>query len=827
MASPEAPLLDARQSIVALESSEGVDWLASAERIDPAALQIEFQNRRDSLRGAPGNWVQAQVPGNALNDLKLAHGVREIWLAFSFRLRRATAQPLVISLGNISDIDQAFLNGVALGQTGDFASSRPQAYDRLRLYPVPENVLLRDRSNLVLIRVRSYFPHEAGIIRGTLSIGPAKLQYQRFYLGNLVQGLFLMLYVSVGAYFAFLFLRRQQNRENLFFALACFGLVGYQFLRLQLKYFISDDLFMMKRMEYITLYTIPNFLYYFLRYSFRLPPGWAQRWLDRGMLALAGVHVALALFIAINDDVVAWDYWNRRIAISSWVIFYAPAMLALISYQAFWRKERDARYLLAGLATFVVGVGIDATGHLLSLPIPRFMGYLFLLFILSIALILANRFVRLNEEVEDLNRNLEKKVADRTEELARSLREVRALKEQQDGDYFLTSLLIRPLSGGAHSSELVRIDTRTFQKKRFRFRHWEADIGGDLCVRADVHLRGRHYTAFLNGDAMGKSIQGAGGALVLGALFKSILSRTAMRESIQQRSPEQWLREGFLEMHDVFLNFDGYMLVSMAMGLIDERSGLIYYINAEHPPAVLLRRGRARFLERAPLFRKLGIDLDRPFHLRTFQLRPDDILILGSDGRDDLIVGRDAQGNRRINEDETLFLRAAEHSGGDLDALLKRLETYGEFSDDISLMRISYREGAPPPLPDQAASGARRKALQLALRSRDFVRAAELLRAEEESAAADYHLLMLAGRCLLRAGQVGQARDYFERARIQRILRWRAPLYQFLCDSLLGVRSVQEMSGASLKRDARERNVARAERMRAALQARGIGVKER
>ncbi|MBL0263986.1 MAG: hypothetical protein IPQ05_08945, partial [Leptospiraceae bacterium] len=50
----------------------------------------------------------------------------------------------------------------------------------------------------------------------------------------------------------------------------------------------------------------------------------------------------------------------------------------------------------------------------------KMMGYSFL-FISSLAIILANKSVRLQEEVEELNENLEKKVALRTEELSLSL----------------------------------------------------------------------------------------------------------------------------------------------------------------------------------------------------------------------------------------------------------------------------------------------------------------------------------------------------------------------------------------------------------------------
>ncbi len=46
-------------------------------------------------------------------------------------------------------------------------------------------------------------------------------------------------------------------------------------------------------------------------------------------------------------------------------------------------------------------------------------------------------------------------------------------------------------------------------------------------------------TVFINGDAMGKSIQGAGGAIVLGVVFKSVVARTRIVKEAKNKHPEQ------------------------------------------------------------------------------------------------------------------------------------------------------------------------------------------------------------------------------------------------------------------------------------------------
>ncbi|MCB1309618.1 MAG: SpoIIE family protein phosphatase, partial [Leptospiraceae bacterium] len=306
--------------------------------------------------------------------------------------------------------------------------------------------------------------------------------------------------------------------------------------------------------------------------------------------------------------------------------------------------------------------------------------------------------------LQDYADHLEEKVKDRTAELRKTLEQVQNLKIQQDGDYFLTSLLIDPLGRTAVESPDLTVEAFTRQKKQFRFRKWDAEIGGDLTVARRIKLSDRDYTVFLNGDAMGKSIQGAGGALVLGAVFEAILKRTEQSSSVQNQSPERWVKNAFIELHNVFTSFNCSMLVSVVMGLVDEITGVVYYMEAEHPFLVLYRDGEARFVESNYQYRKLGVTLtDSGLNINILQLQPDDILIAGTDGRDDLIIKDPESGEDYIQEDEYLFLRCVEEGNGELEAIFEALRSKGGITDDISMLRIGYQEDRAnlrPPLPD-------------------------------------------------------------------------------------------------------------------------------
>jgi HAMP domain-containing protein/serine phosphatase RsbU (regulator of sigma subunit) len=295
------------------------------------------------------------------------------------------------------------------------------------------------------------------------------------------------------------------------------------------------------------------------------------------------------------------------------------------------------------------------------------------------------------KKLQEYAEQLEVKVEERTSELKHTLTEVQSLKSQQDGDYFLTSLLIKPLSSNHVDMENVSVEFFTKQKKTFSFRKYNEEIGGDISMASNIHLRGRKFAAFMNADAMGKSMQGAGGALVIGSVFESILERTKISKEAQNYFPERWLKNTFIELHKVFESFNGSMLISLVMGLVDETTGIVYFINAEHPFSILYRDGVASFIEQELMFRKLGTSgVQGIISIQTFEMKPNDSLIIGSDGRDDIVLGHNHDGSRIMNEDENLFLRVLEKSKGDLETSYKKLKELGEISDDLSLMKITW-----------------------------------------------------------------------------------------------------------------------------------------
>jgi tetratricopeptide (TPR) repeat protein/HAMP domain-containing protein len=298
------------------------------------------------------------------------------------------------------------------------------------------------------------------------------------------------------------------------------------------------------------------------------------------------------------------------------------------------------------------------------------------------------------KELEDYAENLEEKVKERTKEVQEKMDEVQKLKVQQDGDYFLTSLLAKPLFFNANKSKLVPSEFFIRQKKKFEFKNKTADLGGDICITGTLKFGKpddyKVYIMAMNGDAMGKSMQGAGGSLVMGVVFNAIMSRSASNKKVLDMSPEEWLTDIYHEVNSVFKSFNGTMVISATVVLIEEKSGEMLYFNAEHPATILYRDGKASFIEQELLLRKLGQESEFDFKVYKYQLLPGDVVILGSDGRDDIDLTPDEE-VRTINEDEYAILKTIEETDGNIFLIEDILKKQGTITDDLSFLRVDFQ----------------------------------------------------------------------------------------------------------------------------------------
>ncbi|WP_411822263.1 SpoIIE family protein phosphatase [Leptospira sp. 'Mane'] len=588
-----------------------------------------------------------------------------------------------IRMGEIGEVFTIYINGWKIASDGGISGEGIINFHRTirgQVYHLPKKYL-KPKDNLLVLHIIGdpRYDHTGLYLTRGYQIGYFDdLKYNsqdRTSLG------LIAVYIAIGLYHFFLFLKRRRELHNLFFCGFAMGAGIYFFTRTNEIFELGLDSVITQKIELIILYLFVSCYYLFFSYLYFSS-------VNRYLKILFYFNASLA-FITIFPPLYICEYILRLWQITAF-FFVLPAVVYLL-YKGVKTNASYSRNLLFGSIALILSAMFDILDSVVFNTGIAVSKYTFFIYMLGIATVLADKFTELHRQTEILNSTLEQKVVERTKELSKSLDSIKELKAQQDGDYFLTSLLLRPLGSNLSKNQDVKIEFLIQQKKKFQFKQWNSEIGGDLCVTHSVSLKNKNYTLFVNADAMGKSIQGAGGVLVLGSVFAAIVERTKMSTLTSNVYPERWLKNSFLELQKVFETFDGSMLVSLVLGLVDDSTGTVYYINAEHPSLVLYRDGIAEFLDQEMQLRKLGIRItEGNLSVRIFAMKPGDILISGSDGRDDLLIGTEGENKRIINEDETKFLQFVEKGDGNLSQIAEHIQKFGDLTDDLSLLRIEY-----------------------------------------------------------------------------------------------------------------------------------------
>lgn len=393
-ASTGAPTPVAAAQMVSLASADGHTWYAQAGHWKPGPSKPELPLGPE--------YQQVAVPANLAPQIKTS-GLAAAHYRMRFVLDRSPAEPMAFRLGEINDRDVVFLNGTVIGKTGEFDAQRPQAYDKVRVYSVPSGLLSAGTNELV-INVQGVLESESGLYRDRVEIGPAQAILRAYYLENLWSSLALVCYLTFGLYFLLFFIRRRHDRENLYFAIFAIALVVYSGLHTQLKYEYQLPLYIWKKVQYLALFALVPAFYFFLRNYYRLPEvRWVKGW-DFVSYGANAVMLSVAAVVLVSAEVRVWDSLQNNVVTYLWLVYIAG--MAIILFRAAIAKDRDAIIMLVSFFVLLAAMVLDILSGRAIINLPPLLTYVFILFILSMALVLANRFVRLHDETEKLNENL-------------------------------------------------------------------------------------------------------------------------------------------------------------------------------------------------------------------------------------------------------------------------------------------------------------------------------------------------------------------------------------------------------------------------------------
>lgn len=148
----------------------------------------DYEDFRWSSIQVPSNWSQLKVyPGVAWYRKRVT--LDKNFIQFSDR-------PVALYIETILDSDETYWNGVRIGGMGKVDDYRSHAYGRPRSYVIPTE-LIRPGENVLAIRVRGYFGHDAGIRSGKIYLDDPVAIEARIVLAEQLQLLIGFIFVAL------------------------------------------------------------------------------------------------------------------------------------------------------------------------------------------------------------------------------------------------------------------------------------------------------------------------------------------------------------------------------------------------------------------------------------------------------------------------------------------------------------------------------------------------------------------------------------------------------------------------------------------------------
>ena len=402
--------------------STAVDAGAPRDLSGPWRFQVGDQAQWAEPRFDDGSWPVVDVPtgwGRSSPEGEMA------WYRLSVRVDPEAARVppgLAVLIGNVDSAYEIYAGGRRLGGVGSLPPDPRIDYDRQGLYVLPPEAVAPDGRVVIALRVWKSPQTESSIggpVEGPLRLGSTlELEREAARL-DMVHLLLGGMFVLVGLYHLQVFHRRTCQREYLWYAAIAVAAGIYTLLRTQSKYAVTDRFVLLKELEYAVMLILPalfiQFLWPLLGQRLTLPLRAFQAW-----------TVGLALLVSLTPGL-----WLNMHALPFWeasLTLLVGATLFMLAREA-WRGHPEARTLAAGLCAFFVlalhDVGLDRG----LVSTPRLAPFGFAIFVLAMAISLANRFGRGQAELATLHQELERRIEERTAELVRKTAEAFAASQ--------------------------------------------------------------------------------------------------------------------------------------------------------------------------------------------------------------------------------------------------------------------------------------------------------------------------------------------------------------------------------------------------------------
>ena len=612
-----------------------------------------------------------------------------IWLKKSFTVPASLkGQNLGVYLGRISIADETYLNGAFIGGEGRFPDKEFSAWNTARFYTIPKN-LLNENQNELLVKI--WVDGEGSIVSnpfiGTVNEAKTAASHEAFW-NSKINLIFSFIMIVIAGYHLMLYFKNKTERENLMFALINLLSALYLsvFFYAELPFALDSHisfLFFQKifsnSLPFFIAYMVTSFVITFVHST-------ENKIIRYIRIAFLIIPVVIILF--------APDYQTLRAMRWTFMMLVPPMLYMLvILIMALVRKEKDAVILLLGFSPLLGTLLIDLIVHnilnIFSFPYITSIGWQ--LVIVSLLFVLANRFVKSKRQVEDLNRNLENKVEERTRELSESNSKLSEANNQLE---ITNNQLTEAKRKADRDMKLAaNVQNSFFNPSLPRFEKWDivykfkpaAGVSGDLY---DIFHNGEDLQGVGLFDVSGHGI--ASGLVTM--LAKNIIDRK-FREGVKQPLPT------VMSAIDRQISEDKGDIENYLTGaLLRINDNKIEFINAGHPKVFLrtAKNGKCYPIQLKNEQKNNGIigfgEIAQEFTALKFDVHKGDSIIMYTDCLNEAV---NKEGEQFTEE---RIAQAFEDAGigsakSKLDYVLNRFYNFTEgtvLKDDLTVIVLQY-----------------------------------------------------------------------------------------------------------------------------------------
>jgi hypothetical protein len=323
-----------------------------------------------------------------------------LWLRKEFNLDvNAHKKNLALVLGRIYERDEVYLNGKLIGINGkrpDDLIQNDHAYNRIRIYSIPADVLIAG-TNTLSIRIQSQFRNYAGILSGATGIGYIQNSADFVFYTGLIDLVYVALFLFIGIFFFIHYLKIPEFKEYLTFSVFILIFSLFEFCKSELRFFISNNFLVFKFFEYLFLYNLPSLYLLFLQSFFKL-----EKLKYQNAYFFLNALIPFALLAFRQPHI-----WSLVISIWSFHLILPLGYSAYIAFKKVKDENKESFTFIIPFILFASGIVYFIYGVLKEILIEK--GYIhvkssidtsLLFFILCITLALRFKFIILKLNIQ-------------------------------------------------------------------------------------------------------------------------------------------------------------------------------------------------------------------------------------------------------------------------------------------------------------------------------------------------------------------------------------------------------------------------------------------